>query len=283
MYCKNCGKELADGTRFCTACGAAQEQKTTQAEPTAPKEEAQPVQTKPEAENTQADKEPVQYKPLTGQAPPQNQPTAGQVPPQTPGQTPYQAPGQTPFQPAPEKKKINKNILILWGVAVVVVIAIIIGAVVIFSGTGIKGVVNKMEKGINNRDAEALVDIYPEFMFEDDDARDDSIDSMQDTLDEFDDIDAKVSITIKREKDVTDKDYFDDETYQEYYQELLEDSYDDFDGEIKEVAEVKLDMEYDFDEDEAEDYIAEALEDGESQTAYFGKIDGKWYPLGSIL
>ncbi len=30
MFCKNCGKELAEGTKFCDGCGASQEAATAQ-------------------------------------------------------------------------------------------------------------------------------------------------------------------------------------------------------------------------------------------------------------
>lgn len=30
MFCKNCGKEIADGTKFCSQCGAAQEDLTNE-------------------------------------------------------------------------------------------------------------------------------------------------------------------------------------------------------------------------------------------------------------
>jgi len=60
MFCKNCGKELADNERFCSQCGAAQEETTIKQEPVA-EPVAEPV-TEPVAEETVVEA-PVQEEP----------------------------------------------------------------------------------------------------------------------------------------------------------------------------------------------------------------------------
>lgn len=96
MFCRNCGKELSEGTRFCNYCGTPQEV------PQEPAPQTPPVQ---------------------------------QVPPQQPYQPPYQQGYQQPYgqsyqqppQPAPKKK----NPLTMVIAAVVAVAALLIGMFVV--------------------------------------------------------------------------------------------------------------------------------------------------------
>ena len=101
MFCKKCGKELADGTRFCTGCGA-----TTQLEAGPPT--GQPLSPPPQGQYMAPPQ--GQYQPPSPPVTPQSQQQAQYVPPQQQYQTP---PGHQQYNqqysqyqtPPPKKSK----------------------------------------------------------------------------------------------------------------------------------------------------------------------------------
>lgn len=100
MFCRNCGKEISEGTRFCNYCGTPQEVLQEPAPQTPPVQQVPPQQ-------------PYQ--------PPYQQGY------QQPYQQPYGQPYQQPPQPAPRKK----NPLTMVIAAVVAVAALLIGMFVV--------------------------------------------------------------------------------------------------------------------------------------------------------
>lgn len=294
MYCTNCGKQIEDGSRFCTGCGTPVAQQNTNSEaptqqPVSPAQTETPVQssstqqpaeqpTEQPAQQPQAapvNEVPEQSAPVNN-IPPFNQAGNSTAAPQpTQGQQTDSSPAGNPLQPIAEKaKKINPIIFVIAGVVVAVAIIVII-IVMMICNSGVKGVLNNMEKAINDQDVDALYDCYPSFVAEDMDIDEDTIDSAFGMIEGV-----KISCTLEDEEDITDEDYeYDDSiTWQEYIQEQYED-YDEYDGEeVEKVVEAEYTMEYSFDNYVA-DYIADALtdEDETEQTGVFVKVDGDWY------
>ncbi|MGN1131420.1 MAG: zinc-ribbon domain-containing protein, partial [Ruminococcus sp.] len=240
MICKNCGKEIADNSRFCTLCGAKQEEQSTPAVE-APVQSEVPAQNVAPAQN----EAPAQnVPPVQNEVPVQNEaPASGNVPPQgtapfgntAPAQTvvdPVGQPAGAPFQPtAPGAKKFDfkKYLPIIIGavVAVVVVVIAVIAVVNIVSNSGVKGVVNRMEDAINDKDTEKLKECYPDFVSEEMDVDEDDLESALGIMDGYD---VKVDMEVVDEEDITDEDYdYDDTmTWAEYIQENYADNYVDY-------------------------------------------------------
>ncbi len=288
MYCTNCGKQIEDGSSFCTGCGTPVAQQNTNSE--APAQQpvstaqtetpAQPASTQPTEQPAQQPQEasvnavPEQSAPVNN-IPPFNQAGNADVSQPAQAQTTNGNPAVNPLQNVAGKaKKINPIIFILAG-AVVAVVIIVVAIVLIVSNSGPKSVLNNMEKAINDQDIDALYDCYPSFVAEDMDLDDDDIESTFGLIEGV-----KISCTLEDEEDITEEDYeYDDSvTWQEYIQEQYED-YDEYDDEeVEKVVEAEYTMEYSFDNDVA-DYIADALEDEDEtdQTGIFVKVDGDWY------
>lgn len=290
MICKNCGKEIADNSRFCTLCGAKQEEQGTPAVET-PVQSEVPVQNVAPAQN----EVPAQnVPPVQNEVPVQSEaPVSGNVPPQgtatfdntTPAQTvvdPVGQPAGVPFQPIAQGGKkfdFKKYLPMIIGIAVAVVVVVIavVAVVKIVSNSGVNGVVSRMEDAINDKDSEKLKECYPDFVSEEMDVDTDSIDSALGLMDGFD---VDVDFEVVDEEDITDEDYdYDDTmTWAEYIQENYADNYVDYDDEdIDAVKKVTVKMSFDFDNSIA-DYLADSLSSSEQeQELTCVKVDGDWY------
>lgn len=115
MFCQNCGAQVAEGSAFCTSCGAALNAASAQAQPTPEVQETPQAQPTPEAQaapQAPESAQPTYEQPAPAQAPqgtyqpygtqPEYQQPVYQQPPvqQPPYQQSYQAPyGQMPVMP----------------------------------------------------------------------------------------------------------------------------------------------------------------------------------------
>ncbi len=167
------------------------------------------------------------------------------------------------------KNNPKKYIIIAAG-AVIAIALIIVLIVVLASGGGPKAVVKDYFKGMNDRDAEKLVDlVYSE----------DAIDIIHK---EYKDIDRDALIEEYEEKDGTfdflDDEYGDDWKYEfeitkikdvdeDDAKDIIEAFDDTFDMEITAVKEVKVDFTVE----------GEEGKDKDDQTFKLYKYDGKWY------
>ena len=141
MFCKNCGKEIEDNSKFCRYCGAdvtfggddasAQEEKPREEiKPEEPVKEAEPETPKEPAAAVEPPKEPA------AAVEPPKEPAAAAESPKEPAQTP-EAPtnppppgaGQPPnggyYRPPVRQKKSNKKLIII---IVAVVVALLLAA-----------------------------------------------------------------------------------------------------------------------------------------------------------
>ena len=270
MICKNCGKEIADNSRFCTLCGAKQEEQSTPAVEI-PVQSEVPVQNVAPAQNEA---------PISQNVPPQD---TAQFDNTTPAQTvvdPVGQPAGTPFQPMAQGGKkfdFKKYLPMIIGIAVAVVVVVIavISVVSIVSNSGVNGVVNRMEDAINHKDTEKLKECYPDFVSEEMDVDTDSIDSALGLIDGFD---VDVDFEVVDEEDVTDEDYDDNVTWAEYIQDSYADNYSDYDYEdIDAIEKVTVKMSFDFDNSLA-DYLTDSLSSSkQEQELTCVKVDGDWY------
>ena len=267
MICKNCGKEIADNSRFCTLCGANQDEQGTPVQQTEPVVNQEPVQ---------------QTAPVSNEVPPQGTaPVGNQVSPQT-VVDPTGQPTGVPYQPtAPVAKKFDfkKYLPMLIAIAggVVAVIIVVCVVVNIVSNSGVKGVVNRMEDAVNDRDIDKFKELYPDFVVEEMDVDEDTMESALGLIDGFD---FDVDFEVVDEEDITDEEYeYDDSmTWAEYIQEYYADNYIEYDNEdVDAVSKVTVKMEMDFDNGIA-NAIAGALTDSvEEQELTCVKVDGDWY------
>lgn len=285
MICKNCGKEIADNSRFCTLCGAKQDEQSAPVQQTAPvQNEAPVVNQEPVQQNTPVQNEvPVQQNvPVTNEAQPQGTaPVENAVPTQA-TVDPAGQPTGVPYQPtAPVAKKFDfkKYLPMLIAIAggVVAVIIVVFVVVNIVSNSGVKGVVNRMEDAINDKDIDKYKELYPDFVAEEMDIDGDTMESALGLIDGFD---VGVDFEVVDEEDITDEEYeYDDSmTWAEYIQEYYADNYIEYDDEdVDAVSKVTVKMEMDFDSGIA-NAIAGALTDSaEEQELTCVKVDGDWY------
>lgn len=272
MICKNCGKEIADNSRFCTLCGAKQEEQSTPAVE-APVQSEVPVQNVAPAQNEA---------PISENVPPQDTAPFDNT---TPAQTvvdPVGQPTGVPYQPtAPVAKKFDfkKYLPMLIAIAggVVAVIIVVCVVVNIVSNSGVKGVVNRMEDAINDKDTDKFKELYPDFVSEEMDVDTDSIDSALGLIDGFD---VDVDFEVVDEEDITDEEYeYDDSmTWAEYIQEYYADNYIEYDDEdVDAVSKVTVKMEMDFDNGIANALAGALTDSAEEQEMTFVKVDGDWY------
>lgn len=303
MICKNCGMEIADGSRFCTNCGTPTAQEPAPVQPMGGSVPPQPIQGEVPVQPMQGE---VPVQPMSGEVPVQPmggevpvqpmqgevpmQPMSGEVPAQPMGgEVPTQplqggyAPQQPtmngmPFNNGMEAVKKNKKPLIFAGVALVAIILVVVVAVNMFSNMGYKGVLNKLEKAVNNRDAKLAMECYPDFYFDDDTDDEDVMDKIGFGNDIIEDID--IDFEVISDKEVTDDDCslsYDDSTWEEYITDYYEDHCDDYDGEeVSEVIEAKVKMEIDSDSDAA-DALLNGLLNTSKVKMIFAKVDGSWY------
>ena len=238
MFCQNCGKELPNNTEYCTACGAKQDlQQGTPAQTT-----VNPV----------------------GQS------------------NGYSVNSVTSAVKDSGEKAVNAiknsgNKLVIAIAAVVVLIIGIVLVVSIVSNSGAKGAVNRYIDAINDYDAEDAVECIAKNLFLDEDDFEKEVVDRDDDFDNLKDSDFEIDVEIKGDKDITEREYSDGETYKERYQELCEkeDEYDD--QEVQAVKEVRVKITCDYDKDYKDDVerIADRCEDRKRFTCI--KIDGDWY------
>lgn len=197
---------------------------------------------------------------------------------------PNQGVNQTVIDPVtgqPVKNKSSKKVLPLILGIVGGVVAIIVAVVIVFSvigNSGINGVLNNLEDGINDKNVEAIKKCVPEFMVKDMDITQSDIDDILGIRDiysfEFD-------FDVKSEEDVTNSNCSEanNYTWKEYIQDRYED-YDGYDGgEVEEVTKAKVKYDIDFDNDTANAIagLASLGENDLTKDVYFVKYDGSWY------
>ena len=197
---------------------------------------------------------------------------------------PNQGVNQTVIDPItgqPVKNKSSKKVLPLILGIVGGVVAIIVAVVIVFSvidNSGINGVLDSLEDGINDKNVEAIKKCVPEFMVKDMDISQSDIDDILGIRDIYS---FEIDFDVKSEEDVTDSNCSEanNYTWKEYIQDRYED-YDGYDGgEVEEVTKAKVKYDIDFDNDTA-NAIAGLASLGENDLTidvYFVKYDGSWY------
>lgn len=197
---------------------------------------------------------------------------------------PNQGVNQTVIDPItgqPVKNKSSKKVLpLILGIAGGVV-AIVVAIVIVFSvigNSGIDGVLNNLEDGINDKNVEAIKKCVPEFMVKDMDISQSDIDDILGIRDIYS---FEIDFDVKSEEDVTDSNCSEanNYTWKEYIQDRYE-NYDGYDGgEVEEVTKAKVKYDIDFDNDTANAIagLASLGENDLTKDVYFVKYDGSWY------
>ena len=197
---------------------------------------------------------------------------------------PNQGGSQTVIDPVtgqPIKNKNSKKVLpLILGIAGGVV-AIIVAVVIVFSvidNSGINGVLDSLEDGINDKNIESIKKCVPSFMVKDMDISQSDIDDMFGVSDKYS---FEIDFDVKSEEDVTDSNCSEanNYTWKEYIQDRYE-NYDGYDGgEVQEVTKAKIKYDIDFDNDTANAIagLASLGEDSLTKDFYFVKYDGSWY------
>ena len=197
---------------------------------------------------------------------------------------PNQGGSQTVIDPVtgqPIKNKNSKKVLpLILGIAGGVV-AIIVAIVIVFSvidNSGINGVLDSLEDGINDKNIESIKKCVPSFMVKDMDISQSDIDDMFGVSDKYS---FEIDFDVKSEEDVTDSNCSEanNYTWKEYIQDRYE-NYDGYDGgEVQEVTKAKIKYDIDFDNDTANAIagLASLGEDSLTKDFYFVKYDGSWY------
>lgn len=197
---------------------------------------------------------------------------------------PNQGGSQTVIDPVtgqPIKNKNSKKVLPLILGIVGGVVAIIVAVVIVFSvidNSGIDGVLNNLEDGINDKNIESIKKCVPSFMVKDMDISQSDIDDMFGVSDKYS---FEIDFDVKSEEDVTDSNCSEanNYTWKEYIQDRYE-NYDGYDGgEVQEVTKAKIKYDIDFDNDTANAIagLASLGEDSLTKDFYFVKYDGSWY------
>lgn len=197
---------------------------------------------------------------------------------------PNQGVNQTVIDPItgqPVKNKSSKKVLpLILGIAGGVV-AIVVAIVIVFSvidNSGINGVLDSLEDGINDKNIESIKKCVPEFMVKDMDISQSDIDDILGIRDIYS---FEIDFDVKSEEDVTDSNCSEanNYTWKEYIQDRYED-YDGYDGgEVEEVTKAKVKYDIDFDNDTANAIagLASLDENDLTKDVYFVKYDGSWY------
>lgn len=197
---------------------------------------------------------------------------------------PNQGVNQTVIDPVtgqPVKNKSSKKVLPLILGIVGGVVAIIVAVVIMFSvidNSGINGVLDSLEDGINDKNVEAIKKCVPEFMVKDMDISQSDIDDMFGVSDKYS---FEIDFDVKSEEDVTNSNCSEanNYTWKEYIQDRYE-NYDGYDGgEVEEVTKAKVKYDIDFDNDTANAIagLASLGENDLTKDVYFVKYDGSWY------
>lgn len=186
-----------------------------------------------------------------------------------------------PITGQPVKNKSSKKVLpLILGIAGGVV-AVIVAVVIVFSvidNSGINGVLDSLEDGINDKNVEAIKKCVPEFMVKDMDITQSDIDDILGIRDIYS---FEIDFDVKSEEDVTDSNCSEanNYTWKEYIQDRYE-NYDGYDGgEVEEVTKAKVKYDIDFDNDTANAIagLASLGENDLTKDVYFVKYDGSWY------
>ena len=197
---------------------------------------------------------------------------------------PNQGVNQTVIDPVtgqPIKNKNSKKVLPLILGIVGGVVAIIVAVVIVFSvidNSGINGVLDSLEDGINDKNIESIKKCVPSFMVKDMDVSQSDIDDLFGVSDKYS---FEIDFDVKSEEDVTDSNCSEanNYTWKEYIQDRYE-NYDGYDGgEVQEVTKAKIKYDIDFDNDTANAIagLASLGEDSLTKDFYFVKYDGSWY------
>lgn len=312
MICKNCGSENPNGAKFCAKCGKKIEMSNPVQQNNIPQNNApqnsvaqnsvsqnnvqqnniphnyvhqnsNPQGAQVHQNNAPQNNVPNNYNPQGGMPQGNFQPQNGM--PQNGVPQYNNVPNQTVIDPVTgqpvKNNNFKKHLPLIIGIAGGVV-AVIIAVVIVFSvigNSGINGVLNNLEDGINDKDVESIKKCVPEFMVKDMNVSQKDVENLFGVSNDYD---IDVHFDIKSEEDVTDsmcsdaKDY----TWKEYIQDKYEE-YSGYDGgEVEEVTKAKVEYDIDFDNDlaNAAAALASSLSD-ESATKdiYFVKYDGSWY------
>lgn len=197
---------------------------------------------------------------------------------------PNQGVNQTVIDPItgqPVKNKSSKKVLpLIIGIAGGVV-AVIVAIVIVFSvigNSGIDGVLNNLEDGINDKNVESIKKCVPSFMVKDMNISQSDIDDMFGVSDKYS---FEIDFDVKSEEDVTDSNCSEanNYTWKEYIQDRYE-NYDGYDGgEVEKVTKAKVKYDIDFDNDTANAIagLASLGENDLTKDFYFVKYDGSWY------
>lgn len=197
---------------------------------------------------------------------------------------PNQGVNQTVIDPItgqPVKNKSSKKVLpLIIGIAGGVV-AVIVAIVIVFSvigNSGIDGVLNNLEDGINDKNVESIKKCVPSFMVKDMNISQSDIDDMFGVSDKYS---FEIDFDVKSEEDVTDSNCSEanNYTWKEYIQDRYE-NYDGYDGgEVEKVTKAKVKYDIDFDNDTANAIagLASLGENNLTKDFYFVKYDGSWY------
>lgn len=316
MICKNCGSENPNGAKFCAKCGKKIEMSNPVQQNNIPHnyvhQNSNPQGAQVHQNNAPQNNVPNNYN-SQGNIPnnynPQNNMPNNNIPqgnatnnvpnnynpqgnfqpqngmPQNGVPQYNNVPNQTVIDPVTgqpvKNNNFKKHLPLIIGIAGGVV-AVIIAVVIVFSvigNSGINGVLNNLEDGINDKDVESIKKCVPEFMVKDMNVSQEDVENLFGVSNDYD---IDVHFDIKSEEDVTDsmcsdaKDY----TWKEYIQDKYEE-YSGYDGgEVEEVTKAKVEYDIDFDNDlaNAAAALASSLSD-ESATKdiYFVKYDGSWY------
>ncbi len=197
---------------------------------------------------------------------------------------PNQGVNQTVIDPVtgqPVKNKSSKKVLPLILGIVGGVVAVIVAIVIVFSvidNSGINGVLDSLEDGINDKNIESIKKCVPEFMVKDMDISQSDIDDMFGVSDKYS---FEIDFDVKSEEDVTDSNCSEanNYTWKEYIQDRYE-NYDGYDGgEVEKVTKAKVKYDIDFDNDTANAIagLASLGENDLTKDVYFVKYDGSWY------
>lgn len=293
MICKNCGFQNPDGAKFCASCG----QKIEMSNPI-PQNNVSDSNTQQNnipqnnAQQNSVTQNNNQHNSVHQNNVHQNNVPQGNIPnnynPQNTmpqfNNFPNQGVNQTVIDPVtgqPVKNKSSKKVLPLILGIVGGVVAIIVAVVIVFSvidNSGINGVLDSLEDGINDKNVEAIKKCVPEFMVKDMDISQSDIDDMFGVSDKYS---FEIDFDVKSEEDVTNSNCSEanNYTWKEYIQDRYE-NYDGYDGgEVEEVTKAKVKYDIDFDNDTANAIagLASLGENDLTKDVYFVKYDGSWY------
>ena len=260
--CNVCGAPMDDNAYVCNNCGTsyAAPAPAPQQPPMAPQYAPQQPPMAPQYAPQQPPMAPQyapQQPPMAPQYAPQQPPMAPQygAPQQPPMAPQYGAPGQPPMAPqfgnpapapAPKKKTSLKKLGITLGAVAAGIVAIILVISAMFPGP--KAMTKKLMKAIEKGDAETIINAMPDFMWEDEDEKQDYIDELQDEFDdmEFENFEYKIT-------NVEDLDDDEIEDFEEGF-EFIEMFYDDFNADlVTDYKRVEIDVSYEIDGEEYDD------------------------------